>query len=349
MEKIIENFNLLVGFCENYFFRLGYNEKSSSGLLQPAYPDAFNPCAGHAEITKLANSSALEKPVKWITIEPVYRHLDMQDRNHLSLFEMLTYVNAIYKQKASKEEIINQQLGLYRALGIDMKRLHITTFAGGRLLGKEMPADKESERIWAKLLGKDKVHPLKSTANIEFWQKEGEQAGPRCEIFLKKGREFLEIGTVVFDDHVFHNGRFVSVPNSIYGGAGGIERLEMAINDYQSIWETGSIKPIIELVKSYSNVGNLAFLQDELLRTSDNLKSALLLVTEGQEKNNKTRRGQRLTALVNETKRGLDKLNVFDYQNLCSDLAVIIQEIYGERYEFYKKINFEILASYLSH
>jgi len=341
------NAKQLNDFCTNYFLGLGYRLKPPIGLLNPAYPDAFNPCAGHAEIKELANSPVLEKAVKWLTTEPVYRHLDSQDDFHLTLFEMLTFVDAREKQDASKEEIINQQLGLYKELGPDLKRLHVTTFAGYRLLGKELPADEESERIWTKMLGKDKVHPLRSTSNIEFWQKEGEQAGPRCEIFYEREDNLIEIGTVVFDNHIYSKGTFRQIPNAIYGGAGGIERLEMIINNYQSIWETSTIRPIIDILRQYSSrAGDLRFLQNELLKTSDNLKSALMLGTEGQEKTNKTRRGQRFTKLMGEIRRGFERLNINDIKGVCSDIGEIIQNLYANRYLFYGKIKSEKLAQY---
>jgi len=200
----------LIKECRDYFSNCGYGEKNPNGLLNSAYPDTFNPCSGHSEITELAHSSKLESPITWTTLEPVYRHLDAQkvgvSRYHLSLFEMLTFVDARDNQESSHQKVIAELVGLYRNLGIDISKLHVTTFAGYELLGKNIPGDNVSRKIWTKILGEDKVHPLKSTSNLEFLAKEGEQVGPRCEIFLERVDDFFEIGTVVFDDYIYRNG-----------------------------------------------------------------------------------------------------------------------------------------------
>lgn len=343
--------NKLVRMCKDYFARCGYSEKNPNGLLHPSYPDTYNPCSGHAEITKLAHSLKLENPVNWTVLEPVFRHLDAQkvgvSRHHSSFFEMLTYVDARNREQASKEKIILEQLGLYRELSINIKKLQVTTFDGYELFDKKIPADEESRSIWTKLLGKSKVHALRSTSNIEFWPQEGEQAGPRCEIFIEKNVQLLEIGTVVFDNHIYSNGSFKGIPNSIYGGASGIERLEMAVNGYSSIREVGTIRKIDDTLREYSQAGNLRFLEDELITASDGLKSGLLITAEGQEKTNKTRRGQRLSRLISDTKRALERLNIRDYGKICLDVAHSLEEMYGEKYEFYRKINPERMIEYL--
>ena len=214
-------------------------------------------------------------------------------------------------------------------------------------MGKKIPADEESRKIWAELLGGSKVHPLRSTSNVEFWPQEGEQAGPRCEIFLERNRDLFEIGTVVFDDYIYTKGSFKRIPNSIYGGAGGIERLEMAVNGYNSIRQVGTIEPIDEIVKTKSQAGDLRFLEDELITASDGLKSGLLITAEGQKKTNKTRRGQRLSRIVSDTKRALERLNIRESDEICSDVAHSLEKMYGERYEFYRDINPENMIKYL--
>ena len=163
-------------------------------MIHPSYPDTFNPCAGHAEITELANSPRLINPQLWFTIEPVYRHIDSPkvgiSSYHLSLFEMLTFVDASSVEESSKEKIIEESIGLYRMIGINVAQLYVTTFGGIKLFGREIPADKESRNIWGKILGKNRVHPLKSRTNLEFWLLENEQAGPRCEIFYERVCKF---------------------------------------------------------------------------------------------------------------------------------------------------------------
>lgn len=341
----------LIRICKDYFIKIGYSEKAPKGLLNPHYPNTYNPCSGHSEITELAHSHKLKLPVNWITLEPIFRHLDAQkvgvSKYHSSFFEMLTYVDARNCEKSSKEKIILEQIGLYKELGINIKELHVTTFNGFKLLGKKIPADEESKKIWTQLLGRNKVHALKSTSNIEFWLQEGEQAGPRCEIFLEKNESLFEIGTIVFDNHIYTKGSFKRIPNSIYGGAGGIERLEMAVNNYNSIRQVETIKHIDEIVKTKSQAGNLRFLEYELITASDGLKSGLLITAEGQEKTTKTRRGQGLSKIVRNTKRALEKLNIREYEEICSDVAYSLEKMYGERYKFYKDINPENMINYL--
>ena len=90
--------NDLVRKWKGYFARRGYIEKTPNGLLHPRYPDTYNPCSGHAEITELAHSPKLETSINWIALEPVFRHLDSQkvvvSKYHSSFFEMITYVVA---------------------------------------------------------------------------------------------------------------------------------------------------------------------------------------------------------------------------------------------------------------
>ena len=178
------NAGQLIETSKNYFIGHGYAEKGRpQGLINPEFPDTFNPCAGHAEISGLAGSPETDKPIKWLIVEPVYRHLDAHkvgvSNYHLSFFEMLTHVDSRQLEDSSKERTIEEILGLLNELGIDRKRLCVTVFDGYRLLGKDIPPDEESRAIWGKQLGKEKVFPMKSTKNIEYQLKEGEQAGPR--------------------------------------------------------------------------------------------------------------------------------------------------------------------------
>ncbi len=340
----------LIGHCREYFSGLGYLEKEARGLLNPKYPDAFNPCAGHAEITQLANSTALENPVRWTTIEPVFRHLDAEkvssSKYRPSFFEMLTYVDASRASDSSRERVVGELIGLYKSLGIDVGKLFVTIFDGYE--GIPMPPDEESKKIWTKFLRREKVKPLKGRSNFEYQEAGGEQAGPRCEIFFDDGDGIFEIGTVVFDSYVYKSGEFQKIPNAIFGGAVGIERLEMTVNDYDSIWQTGHARDVLEVVKRYaSGVGDLRFLEEDLLITADSIKSSLLIMAEGQEPTNKTRRGQRLRRLINNTRRSLERLNIGDYSELCSEISQILERDYGSRYRFYQKVGSERLEEFL--
>ncbi len=342
----------LIKACKDHFSSCGYEQKEPGGVLQrSSYPDTYNPCPGHTEIRELANSPRLANPVNWTSVEPVFRHLDAQkvgaSRYHASLFEMLTFVDARDNTESSREKIILEQIGLYKHLGITLNRLHVTTFGGYELLGKSIPEDKEVREIWEKLLGKERVHPLRSTSNIEFLPIEGEQAGPRCEIFLERADDIFEIGTVVFDDYLYTRGSFKRIQNSIYGGAGGIERLEMAVSGCSSIQQVGTIKPIVDTVRNHArDVGDLRFLEDELFTASDNIKSALLITTEGQRKE-RSRRGQRLNRLINDARRSLDRLNIRDYRSLVQDISDRTRDLYKDRYPFYAHIDPQIFIEYL--
>lgn len=188
-----------------YFEGCGYGIKEPSGLLNPRYPDTFNPCAGHTGINELANAPSLDHVVRWVAIEPVFRHLDAQkvgtSLNHVSCFDMLTHVDARNKAEASKEEVIQNILAYLRTLGLDQDRLRVTVFDGCELAGISVPPDQESRSILERLMGYERVFPLASPSNIEFLAVEGEQVGPRCEIFYQ-GDDLFEIGTAVFDAHV---------------------------------------------------------------------------------------------------------------------------------------------------
>lgn len=172
-----------------------------------------------------------------VDVQPCLRVEDIEqigDNTHTTFFEMLGNWSLGDYYKEEQLSWIFQFLT--QELQLDPNRLYVSVFAGN----KDLPADKESIRIWQKLF-KSKQNPLPAREGFDpshkiyiygseenWWSRSGlpsnmppgEIGGPDSEIFYDFGSEFKFHENSPYKDQPCHPncgcGRFLEIGNSVF-------------------------------------------------------------------------------------------------------------------------------------
>lgn len=224
---------------------------------------------------------------------------DVGDRHHLTFFEMLGSwsIGGYFKQRA-----IELAFGLLTdRYGFRPEELFVTVFEGDAALG--LPADEESAAAWEAVgIPRDHIVPQPTADN--FWGPAGETGpcGPCTEVFLDTGdafgpawqpghefdtaRRYIEIWNAgVFMQ--FNLGKDKSLRplpfNSVDTGSG-LERVAMALNGLENVYETDLLLPIIRSAQVLFGDS------DEILKRhrviADHLRATCMIMAEGVRPSN---------------------------------------------------------------
>jgi len=170
----------------------------------------------------------------------------------------------------------------------------------------ELPFDDESFDLWRKAgIPQTNLVWVEGHKNFVYLAEDGEQAGPRCEIYFDMTNQlstpqYLEIGTTVFETHKFSSkdGRLVPIKNFIFGNAFGIERLAMVSSKSSSVYQVDTIAPLVEIVTSHLSSANLArIFEDDVHTVADHVRAIMFAIMDGQEPDN-SGRGKVLKKLI---------------------------------------------------
>ncbi len=239
--------------------------------------------------------------------QPVFRAEDIEevgDNRHDTFFEMLgNWSLGDYFKKEQQTwiwEFYTKQLGL------DIKKLYVTVFAGN----KEIPRDDEAVNTW-KELGVLEDHIYYYDAKKNWWARSsyetmpvGEPGGPSSEIFyefthvkhdLKFGDKchpncdcgkFVEIGNNVFMTYQKTDSGFELLEKKNIDFGGGLERILMAVNNQPDMFKNDLHYPIIieiEKITGKKYLGN----EVSMRIIADHMKASIFLIADGIIPSNK--------------------------------------------------------------
>ena len=277
-----------------YFAKKGYPLEKPTGLVSPVFPGTFNPSAAHGQVMEMiGQDTAIEKPRKFSVVEKCFRHVDLDKlgkSHHSAFFQMSAYVFGASVDQLSRKQITEEAYNfLTQELNLDPKRLLVTIFGGGKVKDKEFEPDNESLEVWEKLgISEDKLIMVPGENNFVYLQREGDAAGPRCEIYYDRGENYtenryVEIGSVIFETFYFSKGQLRDSKNVVAGGAFGIERLAVVLNNLHSIYEVDTFVPLVDIVKNHITDKKITILfSDELYTLVDFLRSSVFIINAGQ-------------------------------------------------------------------
>ncbi|MBE7169639.1 MAG: alanine--tRNA ligase [Williamsia sp.] len=229
-------------------------------------------------------------------VQPCIRTNDIEDvgdRHHLTFFEMLGSwsIGDYYKEKAI--ELAYDLLVNY--FKFPAERLYATIYKGNPALN--LGPDLEAQRCWEKAgMPPDHIVPM---GEDNFWGPAGDTGpcGPCTEVFFDTGDEYGEKYTPGghFDDvnryieiwnaGVFmelnkdKNGQFSPLPMKSVDTGSGIERMFLALNRCNSVYDVDTIKPIRDQVAA-------ALLSEEISErdirmVTDHMRTATFLLGDG--------------------------------------------------------------------
>lgn len=292
----------------------------------------------HPQGTRLAD---VQKCVRTNDIDEV------GDNTHLTFFEMLgnwslgdywkkESINWSYELLTSKEE----------GFGLDPQRLYVTCFEGD----ENAPRDEESALIWKEIFEKNNVTGERiyfRPANKNWWSAgPNGPCGPDTEMFydltgtLNSGmtldeyikaddeQKVVEIWNNVFMEFLSKDGKVVSkLENRNVDTGAGFERVVAVVQDKSSIFETDVFSPVIDLIKSNSDLYN----EKSARITADHIRTSAMMIADGVKPSNKDR-GYILRRLIRRAVIQSKKIGFIKSENI-SDAYLPLLKIY---FDFYK-------------
>ena len=242
-------------------------------------------------------SGAATPPARELTnVQPCIRTIDIDDvgdRHHLTFFEMLGSwsIGGYFKRRAIE---LAYEL-LTSGFGFSPDSLYVTYFEGDASLG--LPPDEESAAAWEAVgMARDHIVPQPMADN--FWTAGPTgPCGPCTEVFLDFGekygpawklgmefdtkRRYIEIWNagvfMQYDrraDGVLNPLPFVSVDTG-----SGLERVTMAMNGYDSIFDVDVLAPIVATARDLFHDTNSVERHHRIV--ADHVRASSMIMAEG--------------------------------------------------------------------
>ena len=231
-------------------------------------------------------------------VQPCLRTTDIDDvgdRHHLTYFEMLGSwsIGDYYKEKAIE---LAYEL-LVDVLQFDPQRLYATVFKGDDEAG--LPPDEISAGVWEKV-GIASEHIVLLGKDDNFWGPAGKfgPCGPCTEVFYDCGAQFgpayqqgKEFDTTKRYIEIWNAGVFIELNKTEHDGfqalplrsvdtGSGLERMAMIMNNLNDVYQTDTLRPIVEVIaQQYTDVR-----QQRII--SDHLRAATMIMAEGTAPSN---------------------------------------------------------------
>ena len=227
---------------------------------------------------------------------------DVGDRHHITYFEMLGSwsIAGYFKERAVElaYELLTGDLGL------DPRRLYVTVFAGDAGLG--LPADEESALAWERAgIPRDRIVALPAEDN--FWGPPGDSGpcGPCTEVFLDTGEEFgpAYVPGGTFDTkkryiEIWNAGVFMQFDKGLDGvlrplpftsvdTGSGLERMELALNGLDSVYDTSLFRPLVRSVQDVLDESGEVLHHHRVI--ADHMRAAVAIMSDGVRPGNEGR------------------------------------------------------------
>ncbi|MEK7634106.1 MAG: alanine--tRNA ligase [Patescibacteria group bacterium] len=276
---------------------------------------------------------------------------EVGDNRHDTFFEMMG--NWSLGNYFKKEQLAWFWEFLTKEVGLPKEKLYVTVFSGDKK--NNLPPDEESIKVW-KGLGIPDNHIFKYGPEKNWWSRAGipnnmpagEPGGPDSEVFYEFinpntpnhpnchpncdcGR-FIEIGNSVFMQYKKNDdGTFSDLPKMNVDFGGGLERIIMAVENKNDLFETNVFTKIILSLEKLT--GKKYEDNKKIMRIiADHLKTSVFLIKEGIMPSNKEQ-GYVLRRLLRKTsfnlhKIGVDIKQIFSLDELCQSVI----ETYGDVY-----------------
>jgi len=273
---------------------------------------------------------------------------DVGDSSHLTFFEMLGNwsLGDYFKEEAIKWSF--EFLTDKKWLGFNIKKLHVTVFAGD----KDAPKDKEAEKIWLDLgIPKERIYFLPKEDN--WWGPAGETGpcGPDTEMFIDTGKKacskkckpgcgcgkYFEVWNDVFIQYnKTSDGKYELLKQHNVDTGMGVERTAAMMQGKKTVYEIETFAPIIDKIKELANIKKPDEKQTKYIRIiADHLRSAIFILSEGRISPSNLDQGYVLRRLLRRSIRCGKLLGIED--NFVGEIGKIVIDLYKDDYPDFKK------------
>lgn len=352
---ILKHQELLIQI-KDFLNKNGFRERQSPGLLQSTFGYPFSPSAGHHVVDEIVISKQEEfLPILKFYVIPD-RSMRMYDVEkigisfrHLSFFETLVFGYAGAIETLSKKESSDVLFDLMvNHLKLDRNNIFVTTLGHVRVEQTDI-TEQEDEvfyQSWLEKLGPEKVARTNGRRNLFYSRILGNPGGTGCEIYYKIGHQYIEIGSQVNYKFKFTGGLERTRNQAVLEGFG-FERLLMALENKDNIYDTSLLKPFKDIVRNYfeSKKDISIHLYEETLNViSDHIRAVSFIVYDGQELDNSAR-GKILTKFIKNLHSQFVYLGIAKKEELLliEQLFNRLCDIFGVRYQNINKIKSKLL------
>lgn len=250
----------------NFFKGKGHAVIPSASLIPDNDPTVLFTTAGMHPLVPYLMGEKHPSGTRLTNVQKCVRTGDIDevgDATHCTFFEMLG--NWSLGDYFKKESIEYSFEFLTKNLAIPTEKLAISVFSGD----EDCPRDDFSAACWEKLgIAKQNIFYLPKKNN--WWGPAGVTGpcGPDTEIFIIREQEkcgedcspacdcgrYVEIWNNVFMEYDKQaDGTFAPLAQKNVDTGMGLERTVAMLNDYETVYDIDTIKPIIDLIKQKSN------------------------------------------------------------------------------------------------
>ncbi|MEK7504994.1 MAG: alanine--tRNA ligase [Patescibacteria group bacterium] len=307
------------------FFEVrGHKIVPSSSLVPENDPSVLFTTAGMQPLIPYLLGTPHPAGKRLVNIQKCVRTQDIEevgDSTHDTFFEMLgNWSLGDYFKKEAIEWSWQLLIDKTEGFGLDPARLYVTCFEGNT----DAPRDEESAEIW-KSLGVPANHIYFLPAKNNWWSAgPNGPCGPDTEMFydlasepqnLKTKEAYLiadekqtvvEIWNDVFMEYEQRDGKVIGkLKQKNVDTGSGLERLTMALQGKNNIFETDLFSNIIETINQLATKDDLKAKRI----VADHIRTAVFIITDGVTPSN-TGRGYILRRLIRRAVRYADKLEM---------------------------------------
>lgn len=276
----------------------GFQILPHSSLIDPMYPMTFVGSVGLTQIENAIEQGEDHTGERYATVQPCFRHFDIdkvgETPHHLSLFQM---VGAFSFGQVSRQDTLGKIWQFFLTdLDFVPDRFWATYFEGGVVDGHFFAADNDTRQTWL-ALGLPTKQIIPAGTDMGFWKERGgltdnkqfRKCGTTTELFFDRGKEyrcgktcrpgcscgrFVEVANILFirsqiDQKTAQLEPLVTpFDETVFG----VERLVMALNNQQSVFELSDWLRAFALIEEYQQ-------NDLSLRThAQHIKSYKIIV-----------------------------------------------------------------------
>jgi len=328
-----------------FFENRGHKIIPSASLIPENDPSVLFNTAGMQPLVPYLMGQKHPLGNRLVNVQKCVRTQDIDevgDNTHDTFFEMMGNwsLGDYFKEDAiswSYEFLTSKEEGL----GLDQKRLYVTVFEGD----ENAPRDDEAFEIWKKFIPENHIYFMSAKSN---WWSVGENGpcGPDTEMFYditKEGlgdlnieeykkaddeQKVVEIWNDVFMQYEKKDGKVIGKLSQQNVDTGsGLERIVMAVQGKNNIFDTDLFLDIITKIKSLSTEED----QYACRVVSDHMRTAVMMIADGATPSN-TGRGYILRRLLRRAVRFAQKLGLKE-NSLVEVVEVVVnkyKDIYPE-------------------
>ncbi len=328
-----------------FFEKRGHKIIPSASLVPENDPSVLFNTAGMQPLVPYLMGEKHPLGTKLVNVQKCVRTQDIDevgDNTHDTFFEMMGNwsLGDYFKDEAiawSYEFLTSKEEGL----GLDPKKLYITVFEGD----ENSPKDTEAFEIWKKYIPENRIYFMGAKSN---WWSVGDNGpcGPDTEMFYDvtteglgdltkeeymnadEAQQVVEIWNDVFMQYVKKDGKVIGKLSQQNVDTGsGLERVVMAVQGKNNIFDTDLFSNIISKINEHSTVDNTKAKRI----VADHIRTSVFIMADGAIPGN-TGRGYILRRLLRRAVRFADTLG-FKNEALSEIVDIIIEqykEVYSE-------------------